>query len=88
MGKKGVRTFQIVFFSLLFSSISTVADGPNIALMPVVINGLPIFPSVHALRIFIAMQVHHCYNSSTDGLIFLTRVLKLFETYARIKILI
>ena len=39
----GIRSFQVVYF-YYFYSISLVADGPNVALLPVVTNDLPVFP--------------------------------------------
>ena len=56
----------IVHF-LVFITISRIADGPH-SILPVVTKDLPISSRlVHALRIFIAMQVQHSYNSSTNG---------------------
>ena len=51
---------------------------PNVAILLILyLWPLTIFhlSPVHALRIFIAMQVQHSYNSSTNGWILLTHVL-------------
>ena len=54
------------FFYLTYSRCWT---SSLFTILPVVTKDLPISPCmlVHALRFFIAMQVQHSYNSSTNG---------------------
>ena len=58
----------VVSFFLFLYFISLIADGPQrchrVNKVPVVTKDLLISPR---FRIFIAMQVQHSYNSSTNG---------------------
>ena len=55
-------------FFLFFSSlISLIADGPHHYHPVCGHKGSSHLSPVHALQIFIAMQVQHSYNSSTNG---------------------
>ena len=54
-------------FFFFFSFISLIADGPHITILPVVTKDLPISPRFTPYNFFIAMQVQHSYNSSTNG---------------------
>ena len=56
------------FFSFLFSFlISLIADGPHNYHPACDHKGSSHLSPVHASRVFIAMQVQHSYNSSTNG---------------------
>ena len=70
-----------ILFHFSYFFISPIADGPH-SILPVVTKDLS------ALRTFIAMQVHHSYNSSTNGLALLTRVLTLSATEEKEQILV
>ena len=54
-----------------------------ITILPVVTKDLPISPRFTPYIFFIAMQVQHSYNSSTNGLILLTHVPTLSVTKER-----
>ena len=60
------RTLLILFFSF-FSLISLIADGPHHYHPACGHKGSSHLSPVHALQFFIAMQVQHSYNSSTNG---------------------
>ena len=63
-GEGGVLLIQYFFFSSL---ISLIADGPLIiTILPVVTKDLLISPRFTPYNFFIAMQVQHSYNSSTN----------------------
>ena len=88
--KESVALAVVVYFFSI-SLINSTANGPH-SILPVVTititKDLPISPllsPVHALRFFIAMQVQHSYNSSTNGWILLTHVLTLSATEERKK---
>ena len=55
-----------LFFSF-FSFISLIADGPHHYHPACGHKGASHLSPVHALQFFIAMQVQHSYNSSTNG---------------------
>ena len=57
------RTCLFFFLSL----ISLIADGPHHYHPACGHKGSSHLSPVHALRFFIAMQVQHSYNSSTNG---------------------
>ena len=59
--------FFFLFFFFFFFFISLIADGPHITILPVVTKDLPISPRFTPYIFFIAMQVQHSYNSSTNG---------------------
>ena len=54
-------------FFFLFSFISLIADGPHHYHPACGHKGSSHLSPVHALQFFIAMQVQHSYNSSTNG---------------------
>ena len=57
-----------IFFFFFFSSfISLIADGPHHYHPACGHKGSSHLSPVHALQLFIAMQVQHSYNSSTNG---------------------
>ena len=56
--------YNFVFF---FSFISLIADGPHHYHPACGHKGSSHLSPVHALQFFIAMQVQHSYNSSTNG---------------------
>ena len=56
-----------LFFSFLFSLISLIANGPHHYHPACGHKGSFHLSPVHALQFFIAMQVQHSYNSSTNG---------------------
>ena len=58
---------QTLFFFFFFFNLTYSRWEFVITILPVVIEDLPISPPVHALRFFIATQVQHSYNSSTNG---------------------
>ena len=69
-GRLLITTFVLMydFFSFLFSSfISLIADGPHHYHPACGHKGSSHLSPVHALQFFIAMQVQHSYNSSTNG---------------------
>ena len=55
------------FFFFSFSLISLIADGPHHCHPACGHKGSSHLSPVHALQFFIAMQVQHSYNSSTNG---------------------
>ena len=59
-----------------------------ITILPVVTKDLPISPRFTPYDFFIALQVQHSYNSSTNGWILLTHVPTLSVTKEIIKILL
>ena len=61
-------------FYFLFSLVSLIADGPHHYHPACGHKGSSHLSPVHALQFFIAMQVQHSYNSSTNGRILLTHV--------------
>ena len=54
-------------YFLFFSFISLIADGPHHYHPACGHKGSSHLSPVHALQFFIAMQVQHSYNSSTNG---------------------
>ena len=62
-----VKTKPLFLFS--FSFVSLIADGPHHyhPACPVVTKDLPISPRFTPYIFFIAMQLQHSYNSSTNG---------------------
>ena len=77
-----------LFFLILFFSISLIADGPHHYHPACGHKGSSHLSPVHALQFFIAMQVQHSYNSSTNGWILLTHVPTLSATKERKQILL
>ena len=75
----------LFFFFLFFISLNNIADGPH-SILPVVTKDLSISPRFTPYDL--AMQVHHSYNSSTNGRILLTRVLTLSATEEKKQILV
>ena len=63
---ENVKMFRC-FFSLFFSLISLITDGPHHYHPACGHKGYSHLSPVHALQFFIAMQVQHSYNSSTNG---------------------
>ena len=55
------------YYYYFFSFISLIADGLHHSILPVVTKDLPISPRFTPYTFFIAMQVKHSYNSSTNG---------------------
>ena len=58
---------QYTFFFFFLSLISLIADGPHHYYPACGQKGSSHLSPVHALQFFIAMQVHHSYNSLTNG---------------------
>ena len=58
---------RVSFFSSPFSLISLIADGPHHYHPACGHKGSSHLSPVHALQFFIAVQVQHSYNSSTNG---------------------
>ena len=63
----------VVSFFSFFSLISLIADGPDHYHPACGHKGSSHLSPVHALHFFIAMQVQHSYNSSTNGWILLSQ---------------
>ena len=82
------RPASIHFLFHFFSFISLIADGPHITFLPVARKDLPISPRFTLYNFFIAMQVQHSYNSSTNGWILLTRVPTFSVTKERTQIIL
>ena len=61
------RMIRRPIFSFFLSLISLIADGPHHYHPACGHKGSSHLSPVHALRFFIAMQVQHSYNSSTNG---------------------
>ena len=76
------------FFFFFFFFISLIADGPHHYHPACGHKGSSHLSPVHALQFFIAMQVQHSYNSSTNGWILLTHVPTLSVTKERTQILL
>ena len=79
------KNYTKLFF---FSLISLIADGPHQYHPACGHKGSSHLSPAHALQFFIAMQVQHSYNSSTDGGILLTHVPTLSVTKERTQILL
>ena len=75
-------------FFFFFSLISLIVDGPHHHHPACGHKGSSHLSPVHALHFFIAMQVQHSYNSSTNGCILLTHVPTLSATKEKTQILL
>ena len=78
---RGAITEHFFFFSSFF--ISLIADGPHHYHPACGHQRSSHLSPVYALQFFIAMQVQHSYNSSTNGWILLTHVPTLSVTKER-----
>ena len=61
------KTKEVITFFFFFFFISLIADGPHHYHPACGHKGSSHLSPVHALQFFIAMQVQHSYNSSTNG---------------------
>ena len=85
----GTETAYIFLFIYLFILSSHLQPMDLIiTILPVVTKDLPISPRFTPYIFFIAMQVQHSYNSSTNGRILLTHVPTLSVTKERTQVLL